>query len=229
MKILFTILTCTLSLFAETYISGSIISNSVITDGNTVEKGSGKVVEKNITPDKPFNKITIDTAANITINNSSKNNISLKTDDNLIDNVLLDIKNNTLFIKTKGSVNPTKGLNITVNSKHLNHLSIDGAADVRVQGYRENSFSLFVDGACNVTFTSGTIQKLSIEADGSYDINLLKLNVKNAYIKAEGSGDIKLQVSDYLDVYLEDTVEVEYSGNPTIKKHIDDVADLTHI
>jgi len=224
MKSLFAILICTLPMFSETYISGSVIS-----DGNMAEKGSGIVISKTIIPKTSFNKINIDTAADIVIKHSSTNGIVVKTDDNLIDKVSVYVKNSTLFIKMKGSINPSRGFIITINSQYLKSLTVDGASDITVDNYSLDSLSLNIDGASDILFNSNNINKLSINADGSYDINLLNSKVKNAYIKADGSGDIKINISKYMDVSVVGTAEVKYIGNPKIKKFIDGVADLTQI
>lgn len=229
MKSLFTILICTLPMFSETYISGSVISNSIISNGSMGEKGSGVIISKTIVPKTSFNKINIDTAADIMIKHSSKNSIIIKTDDNLIDKVSIYIKNSTLFIKVKGNLNPTRGLFINISSQYLKSLTVDGAADISVENYSLDSLSLNIDGASDILFNSNNINKLSINADGSYDINLLESKVKNAYIKADGSGDIKINVSNYMDVSVVGTAEVKYVGNPKIKKFVDGVADLTQI
>ena len=229
MKSLLAILICTLPMFSETYISGSVISNSVIIDGNKAEKGSGVVISKTIIPKTPFNKINIDSAADIVIKYSSKNSIVVKTDDNLIDKVSAYVRNSTLFIKMKGSVNPSRGVFVTISSQYLKSLIVDGAGDIIVRDYSLDSLSLNIDGASDILFNSNNINKLFINADGSYDINLLKSKVKDAYIKADGSGNIKINVSNYMDVSVVGTAEVKYIGNPKIKKFIDGVADLIQI
>jgi len=229
MKSLFATLICVLPMFSETYISGSIISNSVISDGNMGEKGSGVVISKTIIPKTSFNKIHIDTVANIEIRHSSTNSIVVNTDDNLINKVSIYTKNSTLFIKIKGSINPSKGLFITVGSQYLKSLIVDGVSDITVSGYSLDSLSLNIDGASDILFNSNNINKLYINADGSYDVNLLNSKIKEAYIKADGSGDIKINISKYMDVSVVGTAEVKYIGNPKIKKYIDGVADLTQI
>jgi len=218
MKSLFAILVCILPMYSETYISGSIIN-----------KGSGLITSKTIIPKTLFNKINIDTAADILIKHSSKNSIVVKTDDNLIDKVSVYVKNSTLFIKMNDSVNPSRGFIITISSQFLKSLTVNGVSDITVVNYSLDSLSLNIDGASDILFNSNNINKLYINADGSYDINLLNSKVKNAYIKADGSGDIKINISKYMDVSVVGTAEIKYIGNPKIKKYIDGVANLTQI
>ena len=229
MKILSLFLTCTLSMFAETYISSSIISNSIITGDSSREKGSGISATKNITLSSSFNKINIDIPANLTVNKKTKTSIALTTDDNLLDAIRFNVQNSTLFIQAKGGLHSSSGINIHINNPHLIALNIDGASDINIKGFYEKNFNLLVDGASDVSFSVGKIGNLSLKADGSYDINLIQLDIQRAKIRAEGAGNINIKVTDYLDVKLEDTVEMHYRGNPKIKKQIKDIAELTPI
>lgn len=229
MKILSLFLTCTLSMFAETYISSSVISNSIITGDSTREKGSGIGATKNITLSSPFNKINIDIPANLTVDKKAETVITLTTDDNLLDAIIFNVQSNTLFIQAKGGFHSRSGINIHINNPHLSALDVDGASDIHIEGFHEKNFTLTVDGASDVSFSLGKIENLSLKADGSYDINLIELDIQKAKVRAEGAGNINIKVTDYLDVKLEDTVEMHYSGNPKIKKQIKDIAELTPI
>ncbi len=228
MKNLYTILALTLSLFSETNFSSNIISNSIITDGTQGTRGSATVGTKTIQTEI-FNKIYIDIPATLIIREASKRDVSLKTDNNLLKSIDFDVKKETLFIKAKESFISRSGITITILNPHLRSLMTDGAVDINIKGYKENEFDLVVDGTGDFIFSSGEFEKLSIKADGSYDINLVETKVDEATIVAKGSGDIKIDVENYLNVDLEDTVEVRYGGNPKIKKQVSDIADLIHI
>jgi len=193
------------------------------------EKGSGVITNKTIIPKISFNKINIDIAGDIIIENSSKNTVFIKTDDNLIDKVLVYVKNNTLFIRIKGSINPSKGLFILINSSFLEKLTVNGASNTTVKNYELDNLSINVNGASDILFNSNNINRLYINANGSYDINLLKSRAKKAYIKANGSGNIEINVKEYMDISVMGTTEVKYIGNPKIKKYIDGVAELIKI
>ena len=228
MKILPILMLFTISSFAQTYISGSVITNSVINDGGVSHKGSGVITSKNITTSS-FNKIDIDIPANVTIDRADKKKISVKTDKNIIEKIKIYVKQNTLFIRTKGSFQSSKGIDIILTNPHLNRLTIDGASTIKLNGFNEEKFTLTLDGASDVSFHNGNFDNFSIKADGSYGVDLTNVNIKEAKVKAEGSGDIKLNVSNYLQVDLKDTVEVKYLGHPKIKKSIKDVSELIHI
>jgi len=228
MKNLYTILALTLSLFSETNFSSTVISNSIITNGTQGTRGSAIVGTKTIQTEI-FHKIHIDIPATLIIRKASKRDISLKTDNNLLKSIGFDVKKETLFINAKESFNARSGITITIMNPHLTSLIADGAVDINIKGYKENEFDLVVDGTGDFIFASGKFEKLSIKADGSYTIDLTGTEVDEATIVAKGSGDIKIDVENYLNVDLEDTVEVRYGGNPKIKKQVSDIADLIHI
>ena len=209
MRGLFLILIYSVSMFAQTYISGSVITNSTISGANMGKKGSGILIEKRINPKKSFNKISLDTVGDIIINHSSKNSISIRIDDNLIDNILVYVKNRTLFIKIRGSINPTKGIKISIDSRLLDELLIDGTSDIVIKGYRLNDFLCKIDGVSN--------------------IDMLDSRVENANIRVDGSGSIKINVTKKLNISIDGTADILYRGNPKVEKEIDGVADIVHI
>jgi hypothetical protein len=145
--------------------------------------------------------------------------------------VSANVKNGILFIKLKGNLNPSKRLTIKINTNSfsLKKLIIDGASDVSIHNLVLNKFILDVDGASDIVFNSCKINNLYINSDGSYDIDILRNKIINAYINASGSGDIKINVLKYMNVKIDGTVDIKYSGNPKIKKYIDGVGDLIHI
>ncbi len=209
MRGLFLMLIYSVSMFAETYISDSVITNSTISGNNMIKKGSGILIDKRVNPQKSFNKISLDTVGNVTINYSSKNSVSIRTDDNLINNILVYVKNRTLFIEIKGSVNPTKGIEISINSRLLDKLIVKGTSDIVIKDYQLDNFLCQIDGVSNV--------------------NMLDSTIKNADIRVDGTGTIKVNATQKLKISIDGTAEVRYRGNPKIEKDIDGVADLIHI
>ncbi len=209
MRNLFVMLIYSVSMFAQTYISGSIITNSTISGDNMGKKGSGILINKTINPKKSFNKINLDTVGDIIINHSSKNSISIRTDDNLIDNISVYIENSTLFIEVKGSINPTKGIKISIDSRLLNKLIVNGTSDIIIKNYKLDKFSCKINGVS--------------------DIDMLDSRVKEADIKVDGTSNIKINVTKKLNILIDGTAEVRYRGNPKIEKEIDGVADIIHI
>lgn len=204
MRILHLFMLFTLFSFSETYVSKSIITSS-------------------------FNKIDIDAPIDISINRADEREVSLQAEKNLITKIKIYVRGDTLFIRTKGSFRSKKGIKVTINNPHLIDCIVDGAATIKINGYSEDSFSLVVDGSSDIYFGLGSFNNFFLKADGSYTINLLGVDIKNAKIRAEGSGNIKVNVSNYLDIDLEGSVDAKYSGHPKIKKDIEDVSELTHI
>ena len=219
----------TLFSFSETIISNSIIINSTINDKNfNHKKISTNISSKNI-PISSFDKIDIDTPADVTINYAKRREVVLEMESNLMERVKIYVKKDTLFIRTEGSFQSTTGIKIIINNPNLKSLIIDGASTININGYNEERFSLLLDGSSDIYFGSGSFDNFSIDAEGSYDINLLKVTIKKTKIRADGAGDIQVNVSDTLNVELEGSVEVKYLGNPKIKKTVKDVSELTPI
>jgi len=213
---------CFLALFAYgqdyNFISGSTIVNSSIGGSNSTSKT--RVVTKKIIPKDTFNQITVNGAFSLTINHKLKDSFIVETNKEFIRNISFNINHSNLNIGiVKNIINPTK-LNIIVNTRLLKSLKINGASTININGFKEKEFKLFVDGASTVIFKNGEFNNFFINSNGSYTIDLLKSKIQNAYINADGSGDIKLNVSKYLKVKLDGTVDVKYHGHPKISKDI---------
>ncbi|MCK4440568.1 MAG: DUF2807 domain-containing protein [Sulfurovaceae bacterium] len=208
---------CFIALFAygQNY---SFISGSTNLGKNNSPKT--KVIKNKIIAKEDFNQITVNGAFHLIINNRLENSFIIETNKEFIKNIAFNINNSHLDIKmVKNIINSTK-LNITINTKSLNTLKVNGASTIIVNNFIENKFKLFVDGASTVIFNNGVFNNFFINSDGSYEINLLKNKIKNANIDADGSGTIKLNVFDYLKVKLDGTVDVKYHGYPKIEKDI---------
>lgn len=227
MKVLYAMIVSFLTLSAETYISGSIITNSTITDTN-IHKGSGVIATQTIHGKEAFRKIYLNLAAEITILQSNTNRVSITTDKNLLDKFTIQTRNNALHVDSKESFQPTQSIKIIIHSSSIDEIHTEGAPTVLCSGIKTKQLSLIVDGASDITFEQSVIQKLLLTADGSYDIDASNNKLLEADIVAKGAGNIKLHVQNYLNVQLEDTVEVSYRGNPQVKQSINDVAELTH-
>ena len=223
----------TLSLFSEVdsynnnsyvHINNSMITNSNIGYNNLETSGSEDM--KNIKIKESFSKVDINVPANLNINMSQNQKITVSSDINVINKIKFKVKNDTLFIRLKEDVSSYSSLDILINTSILKLLNVDGSIDAIVSGFNLNNFTLLVNGACDVSLLSMSINTFNLKADGSYDINMKETITSNATINARGSGDIIINVDKKLNVNLQDTVEVSYSGDPKIKKHIKDTAEL---
>ena len=219
----------TLFSFSETIISNSIIINSTINNENFNHKQSSANISSKKIPISPFDKIDIDTSADVTIHYAKRREVILEMESNLMNKVKIYVKKDILFIRTEGSFQSTTGIKIFINNPNLKSLIVNGASTIKINGYNEERFSLILEGSSDIYFGSGSFNNFSIDAEGSYDINLLKVHIKKTNIKADGAGDIQVNISDALNVDLEGSVEVKYRGNPKIKKTLKDVSELTPI
>ena len=225
MRILLIPLLLTFPALSDTYIHNSIITNSTI-GSNIQGQSSGILSTKSITPKGTFTKINIKIPANVRVKQSSQGAVTLKMEKDFINNVQFKVSNGTLNISTTGSINTSSKIDIVINTKSIDALSVSTTAKVIVEGFDSNYFNLSAFGTSKVTFRSGDIETLSLQSGGTSRVDLSQIHIKNAKIVSKGTSRTKIDVSDSLTVQLSGISKVRYSGNPQINKSISGLGKL---
>ena len=190
-----------------------------------VAKGSGDIVTKKATL-KKFNKIKIDSSFNVAIQIGEKYGYSIKADNNLVNLISVVNSNGTLVVTTKGGYSTNSDIKLTIKTKRLKSLMVEGSSTIRLENLNEPYLSLNLDGSIDLFSSSGKVESLSVKSDGAYDIDLSNIEVKNAKVDILGSGDLKINVTQKLDAKVSDSATLYYTGTPKITKKILDSGDL---
>ena len=220
MKILMMFLSFEL-LFAQNgiEIGGMNFANS------NINKGSGNIVTKKYSL-KKFTKIKIDSSFDVTIQIGENYSYSIKADDNLINLISVVNNNGTLVVSAKGSYSTNSDMKLTIQTKRLKSLIVDGSSTIRLKNLNESKLSLDLDGSIDLLSSSGKVKSLSVKSDGAYDVDLSNIEVKNAKVEVYGSGDLTINVTKKLDAKIFDNATLYYLGTPVITKKILDNGDL---
>lgn len=187
-----------------------------------------------------FNAVLSSGAYDIFINYApTDGEILLEGDSNILDKILISVKNNRLIIQQKSGFYTSKGnaAKITLNAKNLEALSLTGSGSIEADGIQEvEEFNVELSGSGNIiagvnadktnlSLTgSGNIEimgetrELGARITGSGDINAFKLSAANADVGISGSGDLEITVNDNLEVGSSGSGKVHYKGNPAKTK-----------
>ena len=146
--------------------------------------------------------------------------LRITTDENLLPYIENDVSDDTLRLRTREHVWPTRGIKVVISSPTRTGARMRGAVKLTVKQLSGPTFALESKGASEVTL-DGTIDRLLVDMTGASQLVADKLQAKTAEISTTGAGDAELAVSDTLKVVITGAGKVTYMGNPTtIKKQI---------
>jgi len=169
--------------------------------------GTGPVVSKTLNL-QSFDRILHHGVADFYITLGSPQSVVLKTHQNIIDVMTIEVKNNTLVVglEENTSIEQADEIRFDITVAELNDIKLIGV------GYFE---------------LSGDFQdELVISLVGVGNINAYDLEVGNCTIVSTGVGDCKVLVRDELDVSILGVGSVYYKGEPTISQNVTGVGQL---
>jgi len=186
-----------------------------------------------------FNKLEINGAFHLTIQQGKKEKMTIETDTEMIDKIKVENKNNRLSIGIESKPFTTLEyeeikLNITVVD--LNYFSLDGFIElVTADTLKFKSLNLTANGAtkgklyldiasldcttasfCELEL-SGYCKSLHLTKKDASSIDASQLTTDSVSVDSSGFGEVNLQVVSDLNVKSSGAVKMTYSGNPSIE------------
>ena len=210
--------------------------------------GQGSSVTEKI--DLPvITSIGLGIAADVYLTQGSKQEITIKAQKNIIENIKKEVKNGSWNIEFDKKVTDHNDIKIYITlatikdlsvggsgsivseSKFTNlgdlNLSIGGSGDIKLHAdARDISCSIGGSGEIEL---QGTGDELSVSIGGSGDVDAFDLPVKKCSVSASGSGDINVNVSNELSVSLVGSGDVNYKGNPKVSSSIIGSGDVEKV
>jgi hypothetical protein len=221
------------NIVASKAVSGKIIINnqSYSSGSSNSIQGSGQVVTVRRMLGA-FNKLSIGTTVDVEYfaaeNNAVEDyRIELTADDNIVPIIDSRISGGTLTIDANQSYSTWRKLGAKIyGPAMLQGVSVEGSADLNLQGIAGDLLEINLEGTGNLT-AQGKVQQLMIKTSGSRDINTKKLQAEQVTIHVEGSADVKVTANKTLDVVINGISDIIYYGHPeTINKTINGIGDV---
>lgn len=166
--------------------------------------GSGDLVTETRDVDS-FDKIEASDAVNVEllVEPGAQTQVEVTYDDNVIDQIVTEVRGDTLEISIEGSISTFGGGRyVSVRVDSLESIEVSGAVDIQGEGELE-TYELVASGASDVDFRDLTATEVTIEVSGASDVTL------------HASGTVSGEVSGASDVTVEGdpaNVRVETSG-----------------
>lgn len=191
---------------------------------------------------KSFNEITVSSGIDLYLTQSATESVTIKGNEDLIKNVIVEQKGGSLVIKFKDGISwsrmfKNESIKAYVNYKNIKALIASGGSDVFTQNnLKADALKLIASGGSDLKLTlavkdlsltvsggsdaelKGSGENLIATASGGSDIDAFAYIVNNAKVTASGGSDANVNVNKALEASASGGSDVSYKGNAALKK-----------
>jgi putative autotransporter adhesin-like protein len=181
-------------------------------------RGSGKrVSEKRQIP--AFTSIETNGAFTITITCQKEPSLEVEGDDNVLQIVTSEVKNNVLHLQSSKGYSTSEPVKFKITVPNLEGLTVSGAGKVDVKEMKSDTFAIDSEGAPYIT-VGGDTKNLKVNSNGAGKIDTYNLRASKGTVECNGATIVDLFVADELDVKVNGPSTVTYKGDPVVNKNI---------
>jgi Putative auto-transporter adhesin, head GIN domain len=202
-------------------------------------KGNGREISEKRTTTE-YDAIKVSGDFDVEIISGKEGEITIEAEENLVQYIVAEVKNNTLKIYSQLNVNlqpsANKRLAIIVPIETLDAVTLSGSGNLKATDtIKTNDFDIILSGSGDIKIAIET-QKLNAKISGSGDIELIgksntfnalvsgsgdiaagELVTQNADISISGSANVHVHVTENLKARVSGSGDIFYSGNPKMK------------
>jgi Putative auto-transporter adhesin, head GIN domain len=191
-----------------------LLAGCVVDTERSDKEGSGVEAAQTREVDL-FDRVSLSGEADVVVTVGEGQTVTVRGDDNLLDDVETDVDDETLEISDREGVNlePNAGITVEVRVEDLEEIELSGAGNVSAEGIRGDAFRVDVSGAGNVEAT-GEVDRVDAEMSGAGNIRLAELVAKHAIAEISGAGDIDLYATESLSASVSGAGSIIYTGSP---------------
>ena len=216
---------------------GIVIAFALNSCINTID-GNGEVTKEQRAISS-FNKIDISGGYEVLINQGNEERLELEVDENLLEFIETEVKNNTLHISSKQSIGNATSLKLYITVIDVEDIEVSGAIKLKNKGtYQSENLEIDVSGAGDIkldlnvenlimemsgaseTTLSGKANNFEIGISGAGELQAKKLKTRNTTIDISGAGSAIVHAKKTLNVSVSGAGSVQYKGSPKITEDI---------
>ncbi len=160
-----------------------------------------------------FDELLVTLSADVHLKLGRTPKLTISGDDNLISRVEVNNIRGTLTVSFNGGYIAEQPLLVTIESPAVDVVRLEGAGDVMLSDVNQDKLELVLDGSGDMR-AKGRAASLRVLLRGSGTLELAGLKARSSHVSLLGSGDIGVYASEVLDVVIEGSGDVMYSGNP---------------
>jgi len=166
---------------------------------NTNFKGSGRSVQGEgpvVTQSfdlRDFDAIVINGNADVDFSQSEGYEVTLTTQENILDYLNYRVEGTTLYLETKDRVEVrSEKYDLAVKAPALKEIEVNGAAEIDLRRMKlDGDLDVRINGAGEISMESLACRNLSVHANGAADMEAT-VDVESVRIEVNGAGDVQL-------------------------------------
>ena len=223
-----------ITILISIYLALLFSTTSCIFDGVIGIKGNRNVVSENRSIRSDFEIINVRQGINLYITQGKPTNINVEADENIIDLLITEVKNNELNIYFEKNVNQAKARNVYLTIENISKISASSGASVKSENtiqtktldldsssgstmnIRVNANEITSESSSGSAITIfGKSQIFSANSSSGSTINAKELKTVNALTKANSGANIDVNVTGKLTANASSGGDIDYKGNPS--------------
>ena len=214
--------------------------------GASYVRGSGNVITEERAV-SGFDGVNMAGYGEVIITQGDAESLTIETDENLMQYIQTEVRNNTLYIEFTDNIIPDPSLSITfnLNVTNLESLELSGAGSFDIHALETPSLGILFNGAGNINMDSFNADQLTVQLNGAGSITAAGevgkqdvvisgagqystpgLKSSQADVLVEGLGQVEIWVTDTLTVNIEGTGSVNYYGSPAVNQNIEGAGSI---
>lgn len=211
-----------------------VTTTSCFMDGLTGIKGNGEVVSEDRTISSNFSEIKVQQGIQVYITQGNSTELKVEADENIIDVLRTEVKNNILNIYFDKNVYKASSRKVYLTTSDISKIETSSGASVKTENTIEttileldsssgSAIKMYVnaDEISSSSSSGATIniygksKEFSAMASSGSTIDADKLETINATAKVSSGANIDLNVSGKLIAKASSGGDIDYEGNPT--------------
>ena len=184
------------SLLMKAVLVIALVSSAVMINAESI-KGSG-LVNTTSYEVSAYKQLIVDGNFDVVLNYGTKTEVSIKTDENLQNMILIDASNDALYIRTKENMGSASELTLYITVTNLEQMGFNNVLSVSTENpiwFDNLDVNLNAIGASRLHFAGN---KVNISMEGSGDLELAgrvnEVNINNDGIGAIKTGSLSANV-----------------------------------
>ena len=222
-----------ITILISIYLALLFSTTSCIFNGVIGIKGNGKVVSEERSISAGFDEINVQQGINLFVTQGKSTNISVEADENILDLLVTEVKNNELNIYFEKNVHWAKSRNVYLTASTISKISASSGASVKSENTIQAA-SLELDASSGSTIKIhtnaeeiksesssgsnitifGKSKNLTANASSGSSIKANELKTENAFTKVSSGANIDLNVTQKLSAEASSGGAIDYGGNP---------------
>ena len=215
-------------------ISLFFLTSSCFFDGFTGIKGNEDVQTQNRTITSNFNAIKVQQGITVYLTQGDETSLKVEADDNIIDLLKTEVKNNELKIYFEKNVYRAKARNVYLTTANISKINSSSGSEVKSENtIKTDDLTLDSSSGSSIQLTvnsnsidcgtssgasmhlKGTTSNFIASSSSGSSINAKKLEAENVTAKTSSGASMDIYVNGKLNAHASSGGSIDYYGKPT--------------